>query len=137
MKTLAINNTNFNTLIPEKSVKNPDYIWTSAPNKVNLINVSNSANSIKMDISMDGLSENNFSVKIAGNIIAIVLERKKELTKKSSWGNFSLNGDNEKYHYSIFERSDIFLYGTEIKILKSVKYDQGILKIIVLKKSFE
>jgi len=137
MKTIAINNSNFSTLISNLVTKQPDYISTNTPKTLCLISVRNLPDKIIMDISIEGLTQDNFSVKMAGNIVAIILEKKKELTKKSTWGNISLIGNKEKYYYSIFERSDIFLYGDEIKLLKSAEYINGILKIIITKKIVE
>jgi hypothetical protein len=137
MKTAALNNSKFSTLIPNIVTKQPDYIWTSTPATLSLINVRDMPDKILMDVSIDGLNEHNFSLKIAGNILSVIVEKKKELTKKSTWGNISLIGNKERYFYTIFERSDIFLPGNEIKQLKSVEYDNGIVKIWITKKNIE
>jgi hypothetical protein len=133
MKTLAINNSNFSTLIPEIVNRQPDNVWTSTPATLCLIRVSDTADLFILDVSIEGLTESNYSAKIVGNILAIIIEKKKELTKKSTWGNISLIGNKEKYFYSIFERSDIFLPGNEIKQLISTEYTGGILRMNIIK----
>jgi HSP20 family molecular chaperone IbpA len=133
MKTAALYNPNFGTLIPNIITKQPDFVWTSTPAKLSLNNVKDLPDRIIMDVSIEGLKEHNFSIKIAGNIMAVIIEKKKELTKKSTWGNISLIGNKEKYFYSIFERSDIFLPGSEIKELISADYKDGVLKICIVK----
>jgi HSP20 family molecular chaperone IbpA len=135
MKTSVINIPNYRPLMPEIIVNNSDFIRVSKPSTVCLMNVRNLSGILSMDASIEGLTEHNFSLKIAGNRLVVIIEKKKELTKKSTWGDVSLMGNNEKYYYSIFERSDIFLPGNEDKQLISAEYKQGMLKISIAKNS--
>jgi hypothetical protein len=108
---------------------NNDFIWTNNPSLLSSFKLNLGTTSMMLELSIRGLTENNYSVKVVGNLLVIILERKKDLIKDNQWGSALVSGNNGKYTLSIFERSDIFLPGVSKKKLKSVQFCNGALKI--------
>lgn len=103
-----------------------EVIWTNTPGTIRNIHTAFDGDFMDIKFSVKGLNSNNFSVKVSGNLLVVIVERKKEVMKTGSWGKSYYDSCySQKFNYSVFERSDIFLPGEQLKKLEDVKFDEG------------
>ena len=109
-----------------------EVIWTNTPGTVRNIRTDFNEEFIDLRFSVKGLTTNNYTVKVSGNLLVLIIERKKEVMKTGSWGKSYYDSYNtQKFNYSVFERSDIFLPGDRIKKLENVKFIDGELCVTI------
>ena len=105
---------------------NNEVIWTNTPGTIRNIRTDFTEDFIALRFYVKGLTTNNFTVRVSGNLLVIIIERKKEVMKTGSWGkSYYDTYYSQKFNYSVFERSDIFLPGDKIKKLENVKFSDG------------
>jgi hypothetical protein len=114
----------------------PETAWTNTPNTIKQIRIDKKPGVLILYLTIKGLLKNNFKVSIAGNIVMIDLEKKRDLVISSSWGNRSHVQKSEQLRYSIYERSDVFLPGNNRNILKSARFigNELVVKIVSVKR---
>lgn len=123
MKTLRKQNFDrVGLFLDNASVFTQNTVWTNTPNTIKQIGVSERPGEVSLYLTIKGLTKDNFTVKLTGNILIITLERKHELVIASSWGRNPAHEKTERQGYTIFERSDVFLTGDNKKFLKSVHF---------------
>jgi hypothetical protein len=108
-----------------------DVIWTDTPNTIKNLRFTRRGNDYIILLTMKGLTGDNFKVSIVGNILMIVLEKKKEFVMAAAWNDSHHIDEMVSNVYSIFERSDIFLSGDTEKKVKSVRCAENELEIVV------
>jgi hypothetical protein len=116
-------------LINDASMIDQDVVWTTTPNAIRNIRVEKKSEELTINLNIKGLQEDNFKVTLAGNVLGIVLEKKREFILANSWGNTFHPATIENHIYSIFERSDLILPGHTEKHLKSVRFIENELVI--------
>jgi hypothetical protein len=123
MKAILNQNVNrMGLLLANSPLIYQDIVWTNTPNTIKHIRFENRPGEYIIYLTIKGLMNDNFNVHIAGNILMIVLEKKREFVIASSWGSRFQAEKSEKRIYSTFERSDVFLPGDSVKHLKSARY---------------
>jgi hypothetical protein len=102
-----------------------DSVWTNTPNTINRLRVDMKPGEFCLNLGINGLNQNNYRVSIAGNFLVIVLEKKREFVSSNSWQNSNRSIKTEGHTYTLYERSDVFLPGNNLKFLKSVRYENS------------
>ena len=114
-----------------------DSIWTNTPNTIERLRVDVKPGEYCLILGIKGLKPNNYKVSIVGNVLVIVLEKEREYISSDVWQYSNHSMQLHEHTYTLFERSDVFLPGNNLKFIKSIRYADGELIIKVSYKNEE